>query len=182
MPRRPRTWYPGAIYHITCRGNRKSDIFIEHSDYFKYLSLVTDTKSDSPFSIHGYCLMSNHLHLLLETDTIHISHIMKNIQTSYAIYFNKKYNQVGHLFQGRYGSNLIDSQKYFVDANRYIHLNPVKAELVKNPADYKWSSYKYYINGNSPSFLNTSKTLSLFPNLKMYQFFIERPTGPLDGN
>ncbi|MFZ3589037.1 REP-associated tyrosine transposase [Bacillus sp. DJP31] len=176
MSRRPRLWYPGAIYHITSRGNRKSVIFNDQSDYQKYLTCVAETRNEIPFHLHGYCLMPNHLHLLLETESIHIQRIMWSFQTSYANYFNKKYNLEGHVFQGRYGSKMIDSQKYFVDANRYIHLNPVKAELVENPSEYEWGSYQYYVNGNPPPYLNTTKTISLFPSLSSYQIFVERTT------
>jgi putative transposase len=174
MSRRPRVWFPGAIYHITSRGNRRSIIFNNQEDYDRYLSLITETQAELPFQLHAYCLMSNHLHLLVETTTTPIQEIMWSIQTSYANYFNKRYQLDGHVFQGRYGAKLIDSQKYFVDAGRYIHMNPIDAELVEHPSDYKWSSYQYYVNGNPPPFLNTSKTISLFPGTKSYQFFVEK--------
>jgi putative transposase len=176
MSRRPRVWFPGAIYHITSRGNRRSIIYNDQHDYQKYLSCITETQTESPFQLHAYCLMPNHLHLLVETNSTHIQHIMKDIQTTYANYYNKRYKLDGHVFQGRYGAELIDSQKYFVDAGRYIHMNPVKAEIVENPADFKWSSYQYYVNGNPPPYLNISKTISLFPGPKSYQYFVEKTT------
>jgi putative transposase len=176
MSRRPRVWFPGAIYHITSRGNRKSVIFKNQSDYQKYLSCIAEAYNESPFQLHAYCLMPNHLHLLIETSSIHIQQIMWSIQTSYAIYFNKKYELDGHVFQGRYGARLIDSQKYFIDSGRYIHMNPVKAEIVEKPTNYRWSSYPYYVHGNPPPYLNTSKTISLFPGPKSYQYFVEKTT------
>ncbi|WP_246944398.1 transposase [Bacillus pinisoli] len=174
MSRRPRVWFPGAIYHITSRGNRRSNIYNSPYDYEKYLSLIAETQVETPFHLHAYCLMSNHLHLLLETTHTPIPQIMWSIQTSYANYFNKKYELDGHVFQGRYGAKLIDSQKYFVDAGRYIHMNPVHAEIVEHPTQYHWSSYHYYVNGNPPPFLTTTKTISLFPGPKSYQFFVEK--------
>ncbi|WP_456277464.1 transposase [Bacillus sp. AK128] len=176
MSRRPRVWYPGAIYHITSRGNRRSIIFNKENDYLKYLSIISETQVGSSFQLHAYCLMPNHLHLLLETQDTPIHQIMWKIQTTYALYFNKIYQLDGHVFQGRYGAKLIDSQKYFVDAGRYIHMNPVNAELTQEPAHFKWSSYQYYVDGNPPTYLNTSKTISIFSGLENYQYFVEKTT------
>jgi putative transposase len=176
--RRNRVWIPGASYHIMSRGNRKFPIFYEDSDYRKYLSIFEEVREHSPFVLHSYCLMPNHIHLIMETSTVHITEIMQPIQTSYAIYFNKKYDLVGHVFQGRFKSKLIDSRDYFLTAGRYIHLNPLESNLIDDPSKYPWSSYQYYVNGNPPSFLDTSRTISLFPGPKSYQFFVERTSTP----
>lgn len=174
LSRKHRIWYPGAIYHVTGRGNRRAAIFYDDHDYSKYLSLLSETQQTYPFQLHAFCLMPNHLHLLLETTDTNIRDIMWSIQTPYARYINKKYDLVGHVFQGRYGAELIDSQRYFIDTSRYIHLNPYKASLVVDPADYPWSSYYYYRNLiTPPPILNTTITLSLFSEPSNYYLLDE---------
>ena len=104
MPRKPRVWYPGAVYHITSRGNRRSDIFLDDQDRLRYLRFLEQTKQLYFFELHSYCLMTNHVHLLLETKKHSISPIMQKLNSRYAMSFNKRYNREGHLFQGRYHS------------------------------------------------------------------------------
>ncbi|MDQ0232725.1 transposase [Metabacillus malikii] len=179
MVRRNRIWFPGATYHITARGNRKENLFQDNEDYNKYLSLLKETKETYPFLLHSYCLMNNHIHLQLETGETSISQIMAMLHTKYAIYYNKRHSLVGHVFQGRFGSKLILSTNYFLTVNRYIHRNPLEANLVINPEDYKWSSYRTYINTPTKNTLvTTTKTLSFFTNSDMqaYKRFIEEET------
>ncbi len=143
MARKIRKWFPGATYHITARGNRRDSIFYDVQDYQYYMDLVSACKNDIPFTIHAYCLMPNHIHLLLETAEKPPGNIFKFIHTRYAIYFNKRYDLTGHVFQGRYHSSLIDSEDYFLRASSYIHLNPVEAKIVHKPEHYFWSSYAF---------------------------------------
>lgn len=145
MPKKKRVWFPGAIYHIMTRGNRKSELFRAKSDYRYYLSILKLVKEAYPFSLTSYCLMKNHVHLQLKTKEIEIWKIMRQINLYYAKYFNKKYNLVGHVFQGRYKSKLITDAAYDIGLSRYIHLNPVEAKLVSKPEDYIWSSYNAYL-------------------------------------
>ncbi|WP_245983580.1 transposase [Ammoniphilus oxalaticus] len=124
MARKHRIWYPGASYHIMCRGNRRHDIFRDDEDREYYLSILLHVQSKFPHLLHSYCLMTNHVHLQIQTKDDSISKIMKRINMLYSIYVNRKYNVVGYLFQGRYRSELIDSDAYQLETSRYIHLNP----------------------------------------------------------
>ncbi|PLT35783.1 transposase [Bacillus sp. V5-8f] len=172
MARKPRVWFPGAMYHITNRGNRRSSIFLDDKDKMKYLELLEETRSAHPYILHAYCLMTNHTHLQLETIETHPKEIMKMLNFRYAIYFNKRHELDGHVFQGRYGSELIDSRKYFLDVSRYIHLNPVEAGLVKNPGDYPWSSYTVYESGQPNTLVTTEKIFSCFDDPKLYREYV----------
>lgn len=102
MTRKHRIWFPGAVYHITARGNRRSSLFNQRDDYLTYLGILEDVRSMYPFQLHAYCLMTNHIHLQIQTTNFHIKLIMKEMHSRYAIYFNKKYHYDGHVFQGRY--------------------------------------------------------------------------------
>lgn len=163
MSRKPRSWFPGAVYHITDRGNRQMSIFTDDRDRFKYMELLEETRTYYPFTLHAYCLMTNHLHLLLETINHHPQDIMKMLNSRYGIYFNKRHELVGHLFQGRYKSELIDTDGYFLNASRYIHLNPIEAKIVQDPAKYKWSSYSAYVSDYQNPHITTARILSYFP-------------------
>lgn len=162
MPKKKRIWYPGAKYHIMSRGNQKQDLFRNQIDYQYYLDILELVKSDYPFSLSSYCLMKNHVHLQIKTKGIEIWKIMKQINLYYAKYFNKKYNLVGHVFQGRYRSKLIVDACYDIGLSRYIHLNPVVAKIVSKPENYKWSSYNIYIRGKKSSLVDTNNIFSYY--------------------
>lgn len=175
MARKKRIWYPGAVYHITNRGNRRSDIFRDEEDYEAYLQNLVEVGKRHPFEIYSYCLMTNHVHLQLETKDVEIWHIMKDINQYYTKYFNDKYNLVGHLFEGRYKSELIESDKYNLETSRYIHLNPFKADMVKTPIEYKWSSYRNYMGSEDKKIINEDKILTYFKNKSriLYKNYVE---------
>ena len=145
MVRPLRIEYEGALYHITARGNEQRDIFLEEGDWGRFLSLLKEVSQRYRAIIHAYCLMKNHYHLLLETTRANLSQVMHNLNTAYTVYFNRKYKRVGHLFQGRYRAILVEKESYLVELGRYIHLNPVRAKLVKRPQDWLFSSYRDYI-------------------------------------
>ncbi len=176
MSRKHRICFPGATYHITARGNRKAEIFLEREDYQKYLTIFEKVQSTHPITLHSYCLMPNHVHLLIETDNLPISLFMKELHARYAIYFNRKYDLVGHVFQGRYGAKLIDSVTYFLEVTRYIHRNPLEANLVLDPEKYHWSSYPAYLSKVQHPLINTTKTLSYFqnPRYMTYKEYVEK--------
>ena len=141
-PKRP--WVSGAIYHITNRGNRQEIIFRENIDYIVYLGILKETLKfyeNDNYKLISYCLMSNHVHLLLKTGRKDPSFFMRRVNSMYARYFNSKYQYIGHLFQGRYFSNLINNVIELLEVSRYIHLNPVRAKMVGSPENYMWSSY-----------------------------------------
>ncbi|MEW5919879.1 MAG: transposase [Bacillota bacterium] len=174
MPRKPRIWFPGAIYHIICRGNRRQDIFKDDKDRRVYLSILKECCEKYPFLLYAYCLMTNHLHLQVETLDEEIAKIMKLINMQYTMYFNKRYNLVGHLFQGRYHSELILTDAHNLLTSKYIHLNPVRAEIVDNPLDYPWSSYPVYAGKKNNPMVSTDKILGYFQkDSQLYRKYVE---------
>lgn len=176
MGRKPRIWYPGATYHITSRGNRRSAIFYDDADRLKYLALLSEVHQEFPFKIHAYCLMTNHIHLLMETTDYHSKKIMKRLHSLYAIYFNKRHDLSGHVFSGRYHARLIRNTNYFLEVSKYIHLNPYMANIVDSPEKYYWSSYKNYLAKTNHSFLTTTKVLQFFSedSVVLYKEFVEK--------
>jgi putative transposase len=177
MGRKRRAWFQGAKYHITSRGNRKSTLFYEDEDRMKYLSLLNETMERYSFTLHAYCLMTNHTHLQIETSDISPTIIMSTLNTKYAKYFNKKYDYTGHVFEKRYGAELLDSLDYEFDVSKYIHLNPLKGGLVDALEDYPWSSYHAYVNGEASQLVDTSHLLSYFPSpaSQHYEEYVKTP-------
>lgn len=148
MPTPKIIWQEGAIYHITTRGNHKEAIFKDEDDFEAYLEHIDENLryySHLNYELIAYCLMSNHVHLMIKTEKEPLTSIMRRLNSKYTKYFNKKYDYVGHLFQGRYFAEIINNREHLLDVSRYIHLNPVKAKIVSNPKDYKWSSYSRFI-------------------------------------
>lgn len=146
MGRPLRIEYPGALYHITSRGNERKKIYLDEEDRLKFLSILEDYHERYGILIHSYVLMDNHYHLILETPKGNLVQVMQGINGGYTGYFNRKYERSGHLFQGRYKGILVDKDNYLVELSRYVHLNPVRASMVRRPEEYKWSSYPSYID------------------------------------
>ena len=138
MSRRPRLNLAG-FYHIINRGIEKRDIFLEESDFVKFLSIIDEYVKICDFKIYSFCLMRNHYHLLVKTDKDNISTIMKLINMKYAIYFNKKYKRVGPLWQGRFESKYVWDSSYLEILVKYIEYNPVKAGVAKAIGNYRYS-------------------------------------------
>ena len=160
MPRARRICFPGAVYHVMQRGNRKQDIFVDDIDKWHLLKLFLEAKKKFAFLLHCYVLMLNHFHLTIETpNAIHISKIMQFVTGSYAVYFNKRHSRNGHLFQGRFKDILVEKEKYLLKLSRYIHLNPVKAGITTLPEDYKWSSYGIYLGLKKDCLVDTGTIL-----------------------
>jgi putative transposase len=139
--------YPNAFYHITSRGNERRAIFTSKGDYERLLGYFESATERYGARIHCFCLMPNHYHLFLETPRANLQRILHHLNTSYTNYFNAKTERVGHLFQGRYRAILVEKDTYALELSRYIHLNPVRAHLVKEPSQYPWSSYLAYVEG-----------------------------------
>lgn len=156
--------YPGAFYHVTTRGNEKKDIFKSRRDREKFLSYLESATERYGAVIHAYCLMSNHYHLIVETPLGNLSQIMKHINSSYTTYYNVKRKRAGHLLQGRYKAIVVEADAYAMELSRYLHLNPVRAGMVKKPEDYPWMSYRYYTADTAPHWLTTSFILNYFGN------------------
>ena len=164
MPRYPRVLSESGIYHVMIRGVNKMPIFLDQDDNTRFLDTLIRMKSEEEYTLYAYCLMKNHAHLLIKEETDSLSRSMKRIGVSYSQYFNKKYNRVGHLFQDRFRSERIETDGYLLSCMRYIHNNPVKASIVKDPSDYKWSSYNIYINEakNENEIISTGFVLNMF--------------------
>lgn len=164
MPRQARQHSETGIYHVMVRGNEKKYIFVNDEDRQRFLQILSRLRKNGNIDLYAYCLMENHVHLLIKEGTDPISQAMKRITVSYATYFNKKYDRVGHFFQDRFRSEAVDNDSYLLTAARYIHNNPVKAGLVKDPKSYDWSSYRYYLEDNPLGIqpVNIELILSLF--------------------
>lgn len=145
MGRPLRIEYPGALYHVTSRGNERKDIFIDDPDRKKFLGILGDYHDRYGILAHCYILMGNHYHLVMETPQGNLLKVMHGVNSGYTGYFNRKYGRSGHLFQGRYRGILVDKDAYLLELSRYVHLNPVRAGIVDRPEQYKWSSYPGYI-------------------------------------
>jgi len=144
MARPLRVEYPGAVYHVINRSNTGDKLYRNNRDRAKFLSYLEKAVERFSLKIHTYCLMSNHFHILLETQLPNLSQSVQWVNVSYAGYFNRKYNRHGHLFHGRFKSILVDADNYLKLLSRYIHLNPVRAGFVERPVDYVWSSYQAF--------------------------------------
>ena len=134
MTRQARERSKSGIYHIIMRGINRQDIFYDEDDYQRFMETIERVKTDK-LDMYGFCLMSNHVHLLLHEKNEDIHQIMKRIGSSYAWWYNRKYHRIGHVFQGRYGSECVEDDGYLLTVIRYIHKNPVKAGIVSEPED-----------------------------------------------
>lgn len=146
--RKPRQYSTTGFYHIVIRGNNKQNIFFNKEDRFFFLHLLRKYSKKYCINIHAYCLMENHVHLEIEDYYHHLSIFMQCLSSTYARYFNKKYDRIGHLFQERFASEIILKKDYFLAVLRYILQNPLKAGI-SIPSKYEWSSYKSYAKKNN---------------------------------
>ncbi len=183
MARALRIEFPGAIYHVTSRGNERKAIFRNVSDRKTFLEILAQVKERFDWECHAYVLMENHYHLLIETPKGNLSRGMKPLNSLYAQKFNFRYKRTGHLFQGRYKAFLIEKECYLLELSRYIVLNPVRAGLVENPDEYKWSSFRATIGKElKPKFLSIDWLLSQFGTDKVqsiieYQKYVQDGMG-----
>lgn len=145
MPRQARKKSERGIYHIMLRGINQQQIFEDAEDSEKFLDVLRACKEISEYKLYAYCLMGNHIHLLIEEGTESLEQMFKRICGRFVYWYNTKYRRVGHLFQDRFKSEPVDSEQYFFTVLRYIHQNPVKAGICKRVEDYAYSSYSEYI-------------------------------------
>lgn len=148
MPRQARKKSECGIYHIMLRGINRQQIFEDAEDYYKFLAILKEYKEISEYSIYAYCLMGNHIHLLLREGTESLEQVFKRICGKFVYWYNVKYQRTGHLFQDRFKSEPVDTQEYLQTVIRYIHQNPVKAKLCKHVSGYAYSSYAEYLSSN----------------------------------
>lgn len=165
MGRPHRIQFPGALYHVTSRGNRKDDIYTNDRDRRLWLRLFADTCADFQWTCHAWCQMTNHFHIVIETKEPNLSKGMAWLNGNFTRIFNKTYNRVGHVFQGRFHAVLVQKQDYLLELARYVVLNPVRAGIVGNAHDWAWSSYQATLGrAAAPEWLNTEWTLKIFSN------------------
>jgi putative transposase len=162
MARKPRIHFPGALYHVISRGNRRQGIFLDDKDLKMFLACLSAYKGRYPFRLYAYALMKNHLHLLVEVERIPLSRIMQSLLFRYTRYFNKRYGEVGHLFQGRYKAIVCDKDAYLLELVRYIHLNPVRAKIAKRPEDYAWTGHLRYVGKGGDNLIDEGFVLGQF--------------------
>lgn len=166
-----------GIYHVVIRGNNQEEIFKNNIEKKHFLNLMKESKEKNAVQIYAYCVMSNHVHIMLQAELENLVEFMRNLNTKYAVYYNKKYSRCGHVFQGRYYSDCIETEEYFWCCLRYIHNNPVKIHLVSKPFQYQYSSslqYKQWYDIGKTDFIdeNAFKMLMIrFPNQKQFWEF-----------
>jgi len=196
MARKPRIHIEGAFYHVMLRGNAGQNIFNSPAHFLAFEELIEEGVERFGHRIHAYCWMKNHVHLAIEAGQQPLSKVIQNVSFRYTRWFNKKENQSGHLFQGRFKAILIEEDQYLLELVRYIHLNPVRAGITKYPEEYLWNSHNTYIGLDQKWWLTRNSVLARFDAItseaiKKYQQFItegigegRRPefhNGPLEG-
>ena len=180
MARPLRLEFSGALYHITSRGDRREDIFYNNSDRRLFLELLAHVCQRYNWLCHSYCLMTNHYHLVIETLDGNLSKGMRQLNGIYTQQINKQYGKVGHLFQGRYKSILVDKESYLLELSRYVVLNPVRAGMVSSANEWLWSSYKAMIGEEPvPDYLEVDWLLSQFSDnryqaIEAYVCFVQK--------
>ncbi len=151
----------GGGYHIIQRAPGREQLFLEDGDYLYFLHLLKETASKYILDIFSFVLMNNHLHVLLKINTANLPEAMKSLYQKYALYFNLKYQRKGHVFSGVYRASLCNSDLYLLAISVYIHLNPVKAGMVEQPEDYRWSSIKLYLDEDKSKFIRSNFLLDI---------------------
>lgn len=142
MPRMARLLLKNSCYHIITRGNQKQNVFLEEAGYKRYFKILTKYTKHFKAKLYSFCLMPNHIHLLLEPEVPEkLTKLMQGLNLSYTLYFNRKYNKVGHLWQDRFISKIVTKDKYLLDCISYIETNPIRANMITHLQDYAWSSY-----------------------------------------
>lgn len=179
MARSLRIEFPGALYHITSRGNERKNVFLGDEDRIIFLEVFSEVCKRYNWFCYAYCLMSNHYHLLIETPEGNLSKGMQLLNGLYSLKFNKVHARVGHVFQGRYKGILVEKNTYLLELSRYIVLNPVRAKMVASVSDWIWSSYLATIlQSPRPIWLSIDYILSLFDEdpliaIIKYQEFVQ---------
>jgi len=182
MARKPRINRPGAFYHVLLRGNNGQDVFFSNGDRSKFCLLLQEGIERFGHQIHGFCFMVNHIHLVLRASQNPLSHVMHHLSFRYTKYINRRISREGHLFQGRFKAILIEDNEYLTELIRYVHLNPVRAGLVKQPEDYFWSGHRVYMDLETLPWITQDWILAQFEMdktaaRKRYQRFIQLGIG-----
>ena len=182
MARKPRLHENGGVYHVMLRGNGGQDIFFDDDDRYRFYLLLQQGIAHYGHRIHGFCLMGNHAHLAIQVAEEPLAKIMQNLSFRYTRWVNQKQKRIGHLFQGRYKAIMVDRKAYLLELVRYIHLNPVRAKLVRQPQAYAWSGHRAYLGQETLPWLTTDWVLSQFGtrfaiSCKRYEAFVHAGRG-----
>ena len=172
MARRPRLFAPGLLYHVIVRGNQRRKTFLSGADYQAYLERLSRYRRKFGHNIHAYCLMANHVHLLVESSSEPLAKFMQGLQQSYSQYYNLRHRKTGHVFQGRYKAIVCEKDEYLLQLIRYIHLNSVRAGMVKNPEEYDYSGHRAYLEGKATDVIDPRKVLGIIGGKARYQAFV----------
>ncbi|MFQ5683960.1 MAG: transposase [Candidatus Binatia bacterium] len=172
MARRPRLFAPGLLYHVIVRGNQRQKTFLDNQDYQVYLERLAKYRRKYDYCVHAYCLMPNHVHLLVESSDQLLGKFMQGLQQSYSQYFNLRHRKVGHVFQGRYKAIICQRDEYLLELIRYIHLNPVRARIVNRAEQYRYSGHRVYWKGKPTDLLDPTKVLRLLGGKEAYREFV----------
>lgn len=172
MARRPRLLAPGVLYHVIVRGNHRQKTFLNPRDYQAYLERLGRYRKRLDVTVYAYCLMPNHVHLLVESGPQPLSRFMQGLQQSYTQYFNRTHHKVGHLFQGRYKAIVCDKDEYLLSLVRYIHLNPLRAHMVQKPDEYPYSGHRQYLEGRVSEALEPHRVLDMVGGRAGYRRFV----------
>ncbi len=172
MARRPRLFAPGLLYHVIVRGNQRRKTFLNDADYQAYLQRLGRYRRKFGHTVHAYCLMPNHVHLLIETSHEPLAKFMQGLQQSYSQYFNLRHRKTGHVFQGRYKAIICEKDQYLLQLIRYIHLNAVRAGIVKEPGQYLYSGHRAYLEGKATEVIDPPKALKLLGGKAGYRAFV----------
>lgn len=163
MARPIRLEYAGALYHVTSRGDRREDIFVNDADRIDWVEVMSHTCDRFNWVVHAYCQMTNHYHFLVETVEGNLSQGMRQLNGVYTQHFNRRNNQVGHLFQGRFKAILVQKDSYLLELSRYVVLNPLRARMVRHLGQWRWSSFPAVMGkAPVPSWLDADWLLSQF--------------------
>ena len=165
MPRRARKISRTGVYHVMLRGINRQDIFHDEEDYLRFLSVVRECKERSEFELYAYCLMSNHIHLLIKAGKEPLEIVFKRIGSKYVYWYNTKYSRTGHLFQDRFKSEVVENTAGFLSVLRYIIQNPMKAGMESSPGSYPWSSYHSYF-GKPDKITEADYVRGMFPSIQ----------------
>jgi putative transposase len=172
MPRHPRIHAPGLLYHVMARGNNGQKVFASDQDYEAFLDQILVVRGRYPFYLYAYVLMPNHFHLLLEVQEAPTARIMQSLLTGYVRRFNRIHRHKGHLFQGRYKAIVCDRDSYLMELVRYIHLNPQRAKMVRQPGQWPWSGHGEYLQTNHRGLIDPSPVMDELRTPKRYEAFI----------
>jgi REP element-mobilizing transposase RayT len=172
MPRRPRVDVEGALYHVIARGVERRAIFRDDRDRSRFVERLSALVGEESVELFAYVLLDNHFHLVLRRHQTALGQFMRRLLTGYTVTFNRRHRRVGHLFQNRYKSVLCKEDSYLLQLVRYVHLNPVRARIVTDPADYRWSSHGEYLRRRAATWLSTAEVLEQLGGRAAYRRFI----------